>query len=409
MNTKESQSSLIKKNNPRPPKLFRVNETTNYQQLTTENRKPTTDNRKPKMPKTLILTSEFPPQPGGIGNHAYNLAKGLQANGFEVKLVCDTRSANGEEERMFDKNLSFEVIRIGRKKMLLLSYLSRIKTAFSLTTDSELIISSGKFSLWLGALLSFFFKKKYIAVIHGSEVQLRNKMLRKLTDLSLKRFDKIIAVSNYTKSLVSHLNLKNIEVVPNGFEMTLPSTVQSKKEPVPVLITVGNLTQRKGQHNVINALPTLLKKYPDLKYYMIGIPTDKDKLEKLALDLKVENTVVFFGKVSEAEKIELLQQADVFVMLSETTQTGDAEGFGIAILEANALGIPAIGSLGCGIEDAIKDGFSGKHINNKNTKQFESALEEILNHYETYSKGAKSWSKDFTWEKVIGLYLNVLR
>ncbi len=166
------------------------------------------------------------------------------------------------------------------------------------------------------------------------------------------------------------------------------------------------LLSAKGQHNVIKALPLLLKHYPDLKYHIVGIPTEKERLEKLALNLGVEEAIVFFGKVSEEEKIELLQQADVFVMLSETTQTGDSEGFGIAILEANALGIPAIGALGCGIEDAIKDGVSGKLINNKDPKQFAMALEEILNNYETYSQNAKIWSQDFTWEKVIKSYLN---
>tara|TARA_R110000823_G_scaffold243818_1_gene368016 strand:+ start:38201 stop:39289 length:1089 start_codon:yes stop_codon:yes gene_type:complete len=360
------------------------------------------------MPKILILTSEFPPQPGGIGNHAYNLAKGLQDNGFEIQLVCDARSANGEAERIFDKNLSFEVIRITRKKLIFRSYLNRITTAFSLLRHNELIICSGKFSLWLGAFLTFFSKNKFIAIIHGSEVRLPNIILRNLTDLSLKRFDRIIAVSNYTKSLVSHLSLKKIEVVPNGFKIKLPVTMETKNDPVPVLITVGNVTQRKGQQNIINALPLLLKKYPDLKYHIVGIPTDRDRLEKLALNLGVEEAVVFFGKVSEEEKIELLQQADVFVMLSETTKSGDAEGFGIAILEANALGIPAIGSLGCGIEDAIDDGVSGKLINPKDPNQLADALEEILNNYEPYSQKAKKWSQDFTWEKVIKSYLKIL-
>ncbi|KXN98416.1 glycosyltransferase [Aequorivita aquimaris] len=361
------------------------------------------------MPKILILTSEFPPQPGGIGNHAYNLAKGLQDNGFEIQLVCDARSANGEAEKIFDKNLSFEVIRIVRKKIIFRSYLNRIATAFSLLRHNELIICSGKFSLWLGAFLTFFSKNKFIAIIHGSEVQLSNKILRKLTDRSLKRFNKVIAVSNYTKSLISHLSFKEIEVVPNGFEIQLPVIVATKNDPVPVLITVGNVTQRKGQQNIINALPLLLKKYPDLKYHIVGIPTDRDRLEKLALNLGVEEAVVFFGKVSEKEKIELLQQADVFVMLSETTKSGDAEGFGIAILEANEIGIPAIGSLGCGIEDAIDNGVSGKLINPKDPNEFADALEEILNNYETYSQNAITWSQDFKWDKVIKLYLDILK
>lgn len=360
------------------------------------------------MPNTLMLTSEFPPQPGGIGNHAYNLAKGLQANGFSVKLVCDTPSENGREEREFDKHLSFEVVRIPRKKILLVSYLNRIGTAFSLVRESETIICSGKFSLWLGAFLSFFFKRKYIAVIHGSEVMLPNGFLRKITDLSLKRFDSIIAVSNYTKSLVAHLSLKNVAVVPNGFEMDDKTGSQININPVPVLITVGNVTERKGQHNVITALPVLLKKYPDLKYHIVGIPTDKTKLEKLALALNVEDAVIFHGKVSEEEKLALLRQADIFVMLSEATKAGDVEGFGIAILEANAVGIPAIGALGCGIEDAIDDGFSGKLINNNDPKQFKDALEEILNDYETFSRQAKDWSKNFTWDKIIKQYLRTI-
>ncbi|WP_310992266.1 glycosyltransferase family 4 protein [Aequorivita marina] len=358
--------------------------------------------------KTLILTSEFPPQPGGIGNHAYHLAKGLQENGYEVKVMCDTRSASGTEEVNFDENLAFKLERIPRQQMLLFSYFNRIKTAFSLCRNSEVVICSGKFSLWLGGLLSFFFNKKFIAVIHGSEVLLPNIALRKLTDLSLKRFDKIIAVSNYTKSLVAHLNLKNTAVIPNGFEMQVQKSKLFKDEPVPVLITVGNITQRKGQHNVINALPVLLKQYPDLKYYIIGIPTEKAKLEKLALHLGVERAISFKGKVSEQEKLELLQQADVFVMLSETTKTGDVEGFGIAILEANALGVPAIGALGCGIEDAIKEGVSGKLISNKEPQQFEAALTEILDNYQAYSQQAKTWSQNFSWEKVINHYLQIL-
>ena len=312
---------------------------------------------------------------------------------------------NGKEELEFDKNLSFDVIRIPRKKIIFFSYLNRIQTAFTLTRSNETIISSGKFSLWLGAFLSFFFKRKFIAVIHGSEVKLQNSLLRKLTDISLKRFDKIIAVSNYTKSLISHLNLKNIEVIPNGFEMEDEIAFEIAKDPIPVLITVGNVTRRKGQHNVINALPTLLKHYPDLKYHIVGIPTQKKNLQQLALNLGVETAVVFHGMVTDAEKKELLKNADVFVMLSETTKEGDSEGFGIAILEANSLGIPAIGALGCGIEDAIKDGISGKLINNKDPKQFEAALEELLNNYESYSQNAKNWSRAFKWDAVILKYI----
>ena len=361
------------------------------------------------MAKIVLLASEFPPQPGGIGNHAYHLASGLQANGFDVKLVCDIRSGNGQEEEQFDKTVSFEVVRIPRRKFILRSYLDRISKAYSLTEKCDVVISSGKFSLWLGAFLRLFFNRKFVAIIHGTEISLPNKILRKVTDKSLKRFDTVIAVSNFTATLVSHLNLKQIIVIPNGFQMMPLASGNSQVNPSPVLITVGNVTERKGQHNVINTLPTLLRKFPDLKYHIVGIPTDRSKLEKLALNIEVNDSIVFHGKVSERQKSELLQQSNVFVMLSESTKEGDVEGFGIAILEANSLGVPAIGSLGCGIEDAIKDGYSGRLIDNKNPQQFEAALVDILDNYTTYSPQAKAWSGNFTWERIIKEYLKILQ
>ncbi len=361
------------------------------------------------MPKILILTSEFPPQPGGIGNHAYHLAKGLQGNGDEVVLVCDRRSETGEEEREFDEGVEFQVVRIPRKKIIFFSYLDRVRKAFALGKEADIVLASGKFSLWMGAFLSFFLKKRFIAVVHGSEIRLPNAILRKLTEFSLKRYERVIAVSNYTKSLMGHLRLKKIHVIPNGFEMEVVEVGRVREDPMPILITVGNVTQRKGQHNVIQALPVLLKKYPDLEYHIVGIPTDKTKLEKLALGLGVEKSVMFYGKVEEESKRELLLQADMFVMLSEKTKRGDVEGFGIAILEANALGVPGIGARDCGIEDAIKDGVSGRLVNNKSPMELEEALTEILRNYQSYSQDAKDWAEGFTWERVIRLYLGILK
>ena len=357
--------------------------------------------------KIVLLTSEFPPQPGGIGNHAYNLAEGLQEHNFKVTVITDTRSKSGAPEKQFDRSCQATIVRISRKN-LVVTYFKRIAVAFKYVKQNDTLIASGKFSLWVGAFLSLFISRKYIAVIHGSELQLGNQFLKIITNTALKQFHTVIAVSNYTKSLVSHLDLNNIHVIHNGFTLQKPMAVAKKHKPLPVLITVGNVTARKGQHNVIKALPQLLKIYPDLQYHIVGIPTEKERLQKLALDLNVEQAVYFHGCVSEDEKIRLLQQADVFMMLSETTKTGDAEGFGIAILEANSLGIPAIGARNCGIEDAIKDKSSGRLIVHNDPLQCKEALEDILEKYQTYANNATSWSKQFSWDKIVKKYIEVL-
>lgn len=359
--------------------------------------------------KLLFLTTEFPPQPGGIGNHALHLAQGLEEHGFAICVVCDRRSGEGKEENEFDALLPFEVIRIKRKKLIFLSYIDRIRTAYKLARTSEVVLASGKFSLWLGAWLRLFYKKKkYVAVIHGSEVLLSNKWLRWLTDWSLRRYNTVVAVSNYTASLVADLKLKDVVVIPNGFELNLKEPKTFQPSGKPKLITVGNVTERKGQHNIIAALPVLRKRFPEVEYHIVGIPTDQKKLEQLAEQLGVAEAVVFHGRVSEERKQELLLESDVFVMLSEQTESGDVEGFGIAILEGNSLGLPAIGALGCGIEDAVKDGFSGRLIGNKDHEGFLKALEGIMGGYEVYSQNAKEWAGNFRWNKIIPRYVEVI-
>jgi glycosyltransferase involved in cell wall biosynthesis len=211
---------------------------------------------------------------------------------------------------------------------------------------------------------------------------------------------------------VSHLNLKQKSVIPNGFDLSQLNEVHKKPEYKEKtksdslhLITVGNLTQRKGQHNVIKALPLLIKTYPNLIYHIVGLPTDQVRLENLASKLGIEEHIRYHGRQAEEEKIKLLLASDVFMMLSEQTSTGDVEGFGIAILEANALGLPAVGSLNCGIEDAIKADYSGQLVDPHEPQAILEAVGKITSRRETYAKQAKAWSTNFTWDKIGQLYI----
>lgn len=360
-----------------------------------------------KKKNILLITSEFPPQPGGIGNHAFHLAKGFSEAGMKVTVITDIRSESGEEEAGFDKQLPFKVIRIKRRKLIFLTYLNRILKAFKEAGSADEIWLSGKFSLWTGRWLKVFYPKRMIAVVHGSELRLTGISEKRRTESALKKMDFLVAVSHYTKNLMSQLNLKNIEVIPNGFEIKSFEKKVFTPPQSPKLITVGNVTQRKGQQNVIRALPLLLEVFPKLEYHIVGIPTEQDELEVLTRELKVEEVVYFHGRVSEERKIKLLLDSDIFVMLSEETDKGDVEGFGIAVLEANHLGLPAIGSKNSGLEDAISDGFSGEIISAWHKEELLSAVQNILKNYKAYSGQAQRWSEDFKWEKIIEQYLDL--
>ncbi|MFK7782429.1 glycosyltransferase family 4 protein [Psychroserpens sp.] len=356
----------------------------------------------------VIVSSEFPPQPGGIGNHAYNLALHLSKSGHDVRVIADQRSKSGKEELDFDASLPFLVERIKLYDFRVIMYFKRIILTFKYLKLATHCIATGKFSLWNVAFSSLFFKRKTIAVIHGTEVNFKSALLQKSINISLKRFDVIVAVSNYTKDLVAHLN-RDILVIPNGITI---SEWQNVKEKIvlngsPSLTTVGRVSSRKGQLNVIKHLPALIQEFPKLHYHCVGILGENDAFIKVAESLNVASYVTFHGSVDNDTLKQILEATDVFVMLSSESNTGDVEGFGIAVLEANAMGVPAIGAKGCGIEDAIDDYKSGILINN-NAQEFKIAVVEILKDIENYQKSSISWAQKHSWSKIIQMYLTLI-
>ena len=96
---------------------------------------------------------------------------------------------------------------------------------------------------------------------------------------------------------------------------------------------------------------------------------------------------------------QIYLSCDVFAMLSENQPDGDIEGFGIAILEANSFGLPAIGAKGCGIEDAISKE-SGVLVDGDNCEEILQALNFVLENKEVLSKGAREWAKNHSWNKL---------
>ncbi len=364
--------------------------------------------------KIVLFTSEFPPGPGGIGNHAWNLAQYLNREGYSVMVYTDSRAAFLDEELKFDAVAPFPVFRSKRGRWGKAGILQRawlfirgIRTA-----DADCcLIASGKIALWLVALGSLFWNRsKRIAVLHGSEINFPSVWKRRLNIWSLRKYHRVVAVSKFTAGLALRLvpDLR-IEIIPNGFEeRKVAVSPNGRLAGKPAIITVGTVSPRKGQHNVVQALPRLRELFPEIRYHLVGLPQQWAAVKDMGKRLGVESHILAHGAVDDQAMVRALKGSRVFFMLSENRQDGDVEGFGIAILEANACGLPAIGSKGCGIEDAIADGYSGRLVDPKDTEEIVAALEDILEHYEAYSRHAREWASRFTWDVLIHRYIEVI-
>ncbi len=355
--------------------------------------------------KFLLISSEFPPGPGGIGRHAFSLAKELRMSN-ELTILTNQDWAEEKEKYTFNteelKGVSFKRL-LGRN---IPGYrLWRVAQAISVAKKLKpaQVFLTGKYSLWIGLVLKKLgIRATYIGFVHGSEVgRLADD---RLTQKSLNALNRIVPVSNFTKSLVELFitDKSKIHVLPNGVDADFLELANGSMEQLlwvgnPRLITVGNLTPRKGQHQVIKALPVIKAQFPNVHYHMVGLPTHQKELERLASDLQLNNHITFHGRLPAKEDVmRAYASADVFVMLSENQPNGDVEGFGIAILEANAFGLPAIGAKGCGIEDAITAD-SGILVDGNNYEEIVDALIIILQNYRHYSLGARKWAEKHNW------------
>jgi len=109
----------------------------------------------------------------------------------------------------------------------------------------------------------------------------------------------------------------------------------------------------KGFDEVLEQLPEIVARLPDLVYMIVGDGNDRPRLEEKARALGIRDHVVFTGFVSEREKCDHYNLADAFVMPSR------GEGFGIVFLEAMASGIPVVGSTADGSREALRNGALG--------------------------------------------------
>jgi glycosyltransferase involved in cell wall biosynthesis len=142
-----------------------------------------------------------------------------------------------------------------------------------------------------------------------------------------------------------------------------------------VLLTFGRIvgTERyKGFDEVLETMRSLLESCPDAVYLIAGSGSDVPRLKVKARSLGIDDSVRFTGFVSEADKRDLYNLADVYVMPSR------GEGFGFVLLEAMACGVPVIASCLDGGREALRGGALGQLVDPTSNAEIRAAVEEVL-------------------------------
>ena len=198
--------------------------------------------------------------------------------------------------------------------------------------------------------------KKKIGFIHNDYDKLG---LNPIGDKKyFKYLDKIVTVSNECTEVLKYkfpeykdrVEIMHNIVSPKVIENMSLENIDLKKENI-TLVTVGRLNKQKGYDLAIEACKLLIDKGYDLKWYVIGEGTERNKLEELIRRYNLENRFILLGL--KENPYPYIKQADIYV------QTSRFEGKSIAIDEAKILHKPIVVTNFTTVKDQISDGING--------------------------------------------------
>lgn len=252
-----------------------------------------------------------------------------------------------------------------------------------------------------------------VTTLHGTDITLVGKHpnYKTAVTFSINKSDIVTSVSESLKKDtldIFKIN-KEIHVVPNFIDFSIlenPTTVSCKRhvlaKPTERIVThISNFRSVKRIPDVIDIFYRIQKQIPS-KLLLLGDGPEKEKAEKKCMELGISDKVIFFGNTHQINKI--LCFSDLFLLPSET------ESFGLAALEAMALGVPVISSNAGGLSEVNIQGKSGYLSDVGNTKEMaENAIKILENDtvLKQFKEDAQKVARRFDIEKILPMYENL--
>jgi len=225
-------------------------------------------------------------------------------------------------------------------------------------------------------IITKIFRKKIVIHLRGGYLRKyydnTNIMMQFFIRNALKKIDQMIVLCDSVKKYFENfIPRKKISVVPNGLNMTIAKN-RARSDNELTILFLSNLRESKGLWEVLFSIYKVVKYCRNIKFVFAGAwryDKDRIKCEHYLKNEKLDVYVEFKGFILGNDKMELLEEADIFVLPSFS------EGHPWVIIEAMAAGLPIIATdTGC-ICESIIDGENGFIIPKKDS---EALAEKII-------------------------------
>ena len=380
------------------------------------------------MPRTFLLTDEFPPVQTGIarlmGEIARRYPKGeLLVSTGQHRDASETDGAYGTA--LLDRlPLSTRALRNIIGLMLWsrrVASLARQHQPRFAWCDS--IRPAGYAAKWAHERVG----TKYGLLVHGGDLLKElhsvhhSRRARRTAQALLGSAVSVVANSQWTREqaqkVLRELGLdplaEHVKVVPLG---TDPEQFKPGLDTREVraryrlngecwAVTVARLEPHKGIDMALRAVAAVRSGGLDVHYLVIGQGKKGKEYRKLANELGIGDVVRFTGNVPDRDLPALYNAAQVYLGISRRADMSRVEGFGVALAEASACGLPVIAGMSGGLAEAVKDGDTGFVVEPTDVDAVTVTLRRLLDDQllarRVGQAARKSVESYYNWDRVI--------
>ncbi len=339
--------------------------------------------------KVLLVTNDLGPRAGGIETFVLGLIEGLPKD----SLIIYTSSQKGD--KAFDAQLleKFGAVVIRDRAKMLLPTPRITRKAVKILKQQQIknvwFGAAAPLALMAGKLRSAG-ASNIVALTHGHEVWwAKIPILKSLLKKIIKDVDHLGYLGEFTKGEIAKISnqpQKFLQIAPGiDTQHFAPKIARGdliekyRLDGRRVIVSVGRLVHRKGQDELVKAMPKILEKFPDAILLFVGEGPIKQMLFNSAKQLGVLPKVVFAGRVSHHDLPDYICLGEVFAMPVRSRFSGlEVEGLGIVYLEASACGLPVIVGNSGGAVDAVLDQKTGLLVDGTKSDQIADAICELL-------------------------------
>ena len=362
-----------------------------------------------QIPRTLVVTNDYPPRIGGIQRSLEALVGQLPAD--RVAVLCP--SWDGASE--FDERATYRVFRQSERVLWPTPGVARRVGAAVEDFGAEVVLFGATYPL---ALLGPGLVKRgtpYLTAAHGFEYWLSiapgaHQLMRRATSRAARM---IVMSSAFIARVVRTAVPERVPVsvmYPGAdvdrFRLDVPFEGIRSAHGVgdrKLVVCVSRLVRRKGQDVLIRTMPAIRERVPGATLLIVGGGPYRERLEELAMEAPA-GSVVFAGEVSEVDLPRYYRAGDVFAMPCRNRVGGlEVEGLGLVFLEAAACARPVVVGDSGGARETLIDGATGVLVDGRDVAAVADAVAGLLEDPSRAeamgAAGRTRVERHFTWER----------